>query len=126
MSELALRFLASFDRPDPGSEVPFYLASSLGGSRDLRGFAINRFRDRGRMLLTVEHRVRVARSLHLALFADAGKVFQHRREFDLHSLEHDFGIGIRLHNRGGIVGRLDLARSREGFALYASLADITF
>ena len=41
---LAVRALASADRPSSGARVPFYLQEALGGSRTLRGFDTFRFR----------------------------------------------------------------------------------
>ena len=45
---IALRALASVTSTDDGDEVPYFLMPSLGGGRELRGYASWRFRDRNR------------------------------------------------------------------------------
>jgi outer membrane protein assembly factor BamA len=111
---LAVRFLTSFDRPSSGSEVPFYLMESLGGSNSLRGFPEYRFRDRNLLLMSAEYRWDAAEFLEMALFYDTGKVFSRPGDFDFTGLEKGYGGGLRIKRSGTIFLRLELGHSREG------------
>jgi hypothetical protein len=66
---LALRALASADRPASGARVPFYLQEPIGGSRTLRGFRTFRFRGEKILLLQAEYRWEAWPALFLDLFS---------------------------------------------------------
>jgi surface antigen Omp85-like protein len=111
---LAGRVLGSFDRPDSGSRVPFYLQSSLGGSHILRGFRSFRFRDENLIAFSAEYRFDVVPKVELAVFYDAGKVFADRKDLDLRGLETSWGGGVRLKSPKKVRLRVDVGHSREG------------
>ncbi len=115
---IALRFSASLDQARSGQSVPFYLQRTLGGSNDLRGFREFRFRDQNAMVINLEYRWEAWIGLDMALFADAGKVFRDRSDFDLRDLESDVGIGFRFNVEKGVFWRIDIARSREGTRVF--------
>ncbi|MBI2841407.1 MAG: BamA/TamA family outer membrane protein [Acidobacteria bacterium] len=115
---IALRFSTSLDHPRSGQSVPFYLQRTLGGSNDLRGFREFRFRDQNVMVINLEYRWEAWIGLDMALFADAGKVFRDRSDFDLRNLESDVGIGFRFNVEKGVFWRIDIARSREGTRVF--------
>jgi hypothetical protein len=115
---LAVHFYGSGDRAEPGSRVPFYMQETLGGSESLRGFREYRFRDRYLFYLSGEYRWEPVRAVELALFYDTGKVFSRRDELDFTGLSKSAGIGIRFKTAGGVVLRVDAARSREGTRIY--------
>jgi outer membrane protein assembly factor BamA len=50
-----------------------------------------------------------------ALFVDAGTVAARRQDLSLGDMDVSYGIGFRFHSNSAVVGRLDLAFSREGF-----------
>ena len=110
---LAVRALASADRPASGARVPFYLQEPLGGSRTLRGFRTFRFRGEKLLLLQAEYRWEAWPALELALFADAGRSYGRGEDFAMRGLETDYGFGVRLKTHDAVVARLDVARSRE-------------
>jgi hypothetical protein len=112
---LALRAEAVLTDTDAGHEVPFYLQPTLGGAKNLRGYREFRFRDRNSLLLGAEYRWEAWWALDAALFVDAGTVAPRRRDLSVSDMDVSYGIGFRFHSNRAVVGRLDLAFSREGF-----------
>jgi hypothetical protein len=112
---LALRTIGAFTTADSGQSVPFYLQPTLGGHRDLRGFRESRFQDNNTLLLGAEYRWQAWWALDGALFVDAGTVAASRRDLSLNSMDVSYGVGFRFHSNSALVGRLDLAFSKEGF-----------
>lgn len=110
---LALRAVLSMDQTDPGSRVPFYLQSGLGGSHILRGFGSHRFRGTHLMAYSGEYHFEVVPKVEVALFYDAGKVFEDRKNLDFRGLETSWGAGVRLKSVKKVRIRLDVASSRE-------------
>ncbi|MEZ5400495.1 MAG: BamA/TamA family outer membrane protein [Bryobacteraceae bacterium] len=101
-----------------GQRVPFYAQPTLGGSDDLRGFHRFRFHGNHAIVTTAEYRWEVFPALDMALYGDAGKVFDQLREFDLRHSATSFGLGFRIKNRGRVVVRLDTGYSREGLQVW--------
>jgi outer membrane protein assembly factor BamA len=72
---------------------------SLGGDSGLRGYPAQWFNEFGasKLLINLEYRTRpwVISSVHVGavLFYDAGTVYQHLAEFDLHQ---GVGVGLRI------------------------------
>jgi len=121
---IAARFGVSLDDPKTGSRVPFYLQKSLGGSNDLRGFREFRFRDLNQMIGNLEYRWEAWSGLDMAIFADAGKVFADRKEFDFNNLENSYGFGFRFNTAKNVFWRIDLARSREGTRAFLKFENV--
>jgi hypothetical protein len=112
---LALRAEAVLTDADAGHQVPFYFQPTLGGAKDLRGFREFRFRDQNSLLLGAEYRWEAWWALDGAFFVDAGTVAARRRDLSLRDMDLSYGVGFRFHSNSAVVGRLDLAFSREGF-----------
>jgi outer membrane protein assembly factor BamA len=110
---IALRGMVTTTDTENGHEVPYYLLPSLGGSRNVRGYSTFRFRDRHRILSSVEYRWTPSRFLDMALFYDAGKVTARRADLDFSGLESSFGIGMRAVTLNGTALRIEVAHSRE-------------
>jgi hypothetical protein len=53
----------------------------------------------------------------MALFYDAGKVTNRRRDLDLEHLVSDWGIGARFHGPTATVLRIEAARGSDGWRL---------
>jgi hypothetical protein len=98
---------------EPGSQVPFYLAPSLGGNNTLRGYNDYRFHDRNMMVFNAEVRVAVFEHVDAVGLFDAGNVAA--RFGDLNFDKRSYGIGVRAHSATSTFARLDLARSEEGW-----------
>lgn len=118
---LALRQVTSLDDPDAGSSVPFYMQSTLGGSRFLRGYDSFRFRDDKLLALAGEYRFELRPKIELALIYETGKVFPTIRDFNLSHLRHSYGAGIRLKSPRKVKLRLDVLHSPEGTRVQVKL-----
>ena len=112
---LAVRAAAVVTDSDANQHVPFYFQPTLGGAQTLRGFREFRFRDQNSLLFSAEYRWEAWWALDGALFVDAGTVAPTRRALSLGDMDVSYGIGFRFHSNGAVIGRLDLAFSREGF-----------
>jgi len=112
---LAFRAIGAFTTADSGQSVPFHLQPTLGGHRDLRGYRESRFRDNNTFLLGAEYRWQAWWALDGAFFVDAGTVAPTRQDLSLRNTEVSYGVGFRFHSNSALVGRLDLAFSKEGF-----------
>jgi hypothetical protein len=114
---LAFHALATATTAEAGEQVPVVLMPTLGGAETLRGFETRRFTDLNRLLLSAEYRWRPSRYIDMALFSDAGQVAPRWGDIRLSDLEHDFGLGIRVHGpaASGIAARVEAARSDEGW-----------
>ena len=121
---LALRQFLTLTSMPTGHEIPFYEMETLGGSRTLRGFSTFRFRDRNAVLINAEYRWQIFRPLDLALFMDAGHVFHKFEDMAIESFEVDYGVGFRFKAGERVVGRFDVAHSREGFSTNLELGGI--
>jgi len=111
---LALRALVSVSDADAGSDVPFYLQSTLGGQDDLRGFRRFRFRDRNALLFQAEYRWEIFTAMDGAIFYDTGKVAARREDLSLDDLESDYGIGFRFGTVNGVFLRVEGAFGSSG------------
>jgi outer membrane protein assembly factor BamA len=120
---IALRARTNHSFVPDGQVVPFYLQTVLGGSTDLRGYRPFRFYGDNSFVMNAEWRWEVFSGLDMALFADAGKVFQHHNEFDLRNLESAVGIGMRFNARNNTFIRLDAGFSHEGFQVWFAFGD---
>ena len=101
---------------DDDDVVPYFLMPSLGSSSTLRAFNSRRFRDRHSLLASGEFRWIPNRlGMDMALFYDAGKVTSRRADLNFSGLEHNAGIGLRLHGPSLTVIRIELARGSEGW-----------
>lgn len=101
---------------DDEDVVPYFLMPSLGSSSTLRAYSSRRFRDRHSLLASAEWRWIPNRlGLDMALFYDAGKVTSRRADLNFSGLEHNAGIGLRLHGPSLTVIRIELARGSEGW-----------
>src|SRR5690606_28590068 len=106
---LALRAIAEQNQADAGATVPFYLRPTIGGSRTLRGFERQRFRDNAVLLLQPEYRYEVNAFVMGAIFVDAGQAAPSLRRMRWDDLRTDYGIGLRVGYATGVAIRTDVA-----------------
>ncbi len=121
---LALRGKVEATEAGAGQQVPFYLEPTLGGPDDLRGYRAFRFYDRNAALLTGEYRWNILGSLAMAIFYDAGQVFDNWRQINFRNLHADYGFGFRVKTSKGVFMRIDTAFSHEGVAVWARFNNI--
>jgi outer membrane protein assembly factor BamA len=115
---VTLRALAVASKPDDGHEVPFYLQPTLGGSRHLRGFVTDRFRDRNLLLMQAEYGWDIWPFLNAVFFYERGGVAADWRQLTFKSLRQDYGLGLRLGSARTVAVRTDVAfGSGEGTRL---------
>jgi hypothetical protein len=106
---------------DRGDNIPYFLLPQLGGGRTLRGYHSGRFRGRHSILTSGEFRwIPNRMALDLALFFDAGKVTERRRDLDFDGLNTDWGIGVRFHGPTSTVLRIEAARGSDAWRLVLS------
>ena len=120
----AFRARSALTFRENGQIIPFYMQPWLGGSEDLRGYRPFRFRDDNLVVANAEYRWEVFSGLDMALFADAGKVFARRSEFDLSHMESDVGFGFRFNARNVTFLRLDVGFSHEGFQVWVKFNNV--
>ena len=112
-----------------GEDIPFFERSMLGGQNSLRGFGVGRFVDDHSIVLNFEERIQL---FHLRLFGtiaevetapflDIGKVMSTFGYRLLSNYEFNPGIGFRAIARPNVVGRVDVAKSKDGHAVFAGL-----
>lgn len=117
---LASRLLASADLGAGSNDVPFYLQQTLGGANTMRAFPSYRLRGTELLHATVESRWRLTSMIEVAPFLDAGRVRGGQLPSGLSGWLVAPGVGLRLRYKQLEVGRLDVARGRDGVrAVYA-------
>jgi len=121
---IALRGRVDATDPHQGNRTPFYLQPTLGGSDDLRGFRPFRFYGNASMVLTGEYRWEVFSGLDMALFMDAGRVYNNWHDIAFAALEKDAGFGFRFNVRSQVFWRIDFGFSREGFQIWSRFSNI--
>jgi len=115
----ALHGSSSLTTAGNGQLVPFYLQPTLGGANTLRGYRFNRFYGDNSVMVSGEYRWFCSPTLDMAVFADAGKVFQSWEQWNFHNLESDVGFSVRFKGRAGRPAiSVDTAFSHEGFQLW--------
>ncbi len=121
---IALRAKSALSYAGAGQRVPFYLQPTVGGSEDLRGFRPFRFYDDNSMVFNAEYRWETFSGLDMAVFADAGKVFHRKADWNLRNLEGCFGAGMRFNVRNSVFLRLDAGFSHEGFQVWVKFNNV--
>lgn len=110
--------------------VPFYERPSLGGETTLRGFGRGRFVSNFAWLLNLEERISLMRraimgnviEVEVAPFVDIGRVGRSlNADGIINNAQINPGVGLRVLARPNIAGRLDVARGRDGMAVYVGL-----
>jgi len=107
-------------RAAAGDRVPHFLMPVLGDGEHLRGFANQRFVDGQRLLAQGEYRYRLTDQLHVAGFADVGRVAPSVGDLGPGGMHLSGGGGLRMQTAEGFSIRADLARSREQWAFIVS------
>src|SRR6185312_13685883 len=90
----------------------------LGGPLYLRGYALDRFRDRVAADATVEYRWDLTEWIAAHAFVDAGRVYGALAELTAADMRTGYGVGLDV-GRGTM--RIDLASSVDG-GLYLAVA----
>jgi outer membrane protein assembly factor BamA len=115
---IALRGRATLTDTDGRHRVPFFLQPVVGGSETLRGYRPYRFYGDQALVMTAEYRYEIFSGLDMAVFADAGKVAERKKDLDFRNLESSVGFGFRFNVKNNVFLRIDTAFSHEGFQVW--------
>jgi hypothetical protein len=94
-------------------ETPFTELPTLGGAKLLRGYDLERFRDKIAGVGTLEYQWDLSRSLYASTFVDSGRVWSTWDQLTLDGLRTGFGMALELHTptlhllRGSIATSVD-------------------
>jgi hypothetical protein len=122
---LAVRATGLIADARSGKAVPFFLLPRLGGSGTLRGFDDLRFHDTKAFVINAEYRypfwniginngVNEGLAGDIVLFMDTGMVFHSfSNDVKYNNLSTNYGFGIRLRRKNGVMGRGMIAHSKE-------------
>jgi hypothetical protein len=95
-------------------EVPFTELPRLGGSTYLRGYNLDRFRDRVAALGTATYSWDLSQWISANLFVDAGRVFPGLDQLSLDDVRVGYGASIEGHSVESFVMEASIASSIDG------------
>lgn len=112
----------------PGSKIPFYEQSSLGGEYIFRGYNAGRYYDKGAWEFELEQRIRLFQTNIFGVVADwridpfvaVGQVYHGLKE-SINHVRLAAGVGFRAWVRPNVLGRVDLASGGDGLKIYVEL-----
>lgn len=103
-----------------GDDIPLFELSVLGGvstENAIRGYTINRFQDKGKILMNAEYRFPIWRKLGGNVFVDCGTVWPSLNHMNFQKLAVGLGLGLRCYLKN-FLARLDVGFSKEGSGIY--------
>jgi hypothetical protein len=115
---IALRAVTALTFHSSNQVVPFYLQSTLGSDTDLRGYARYRFYGQNLLSMNAEYRWEIGYKFDMAIFVDAGNVFNRPGDISLSNLRTSEGFGFRIKNQQRPFARFDVGFSKEGVQLW--------
>jgi Omp85 superfamily domain len=101
-------------------EIPFTELPRIGGSRLMRGYARNRFRDRTATAFSVEYKFPINRTMSAFAFLDGGGAWRELTDFDPAELHPGYGAGVQLHTANLFLTRFLVASGDDGLTFYLS------
>jgi len=107
-------------------EVPFTQLPRLGGKTLLRGYPLDRFRDRAAALGSIEYAWDVSRELSASTFVDAGRVFPSLYDLDVDGLRVGYGVALEAHSSRTFLIRASIASSIDGGVFFDIALDPVF
>ncbi|MGD8539245.1 MAG: BamA/TamA family outer membrane protein [Candidatus Aminicenantes bacterium] len=109
-----------------GEDVPLYEMSVLGGSSEMtamRGYMLNRFKDKGKFLINTEYRFPLWERLGGNIFVDWGLVWPSWKKIRFDLAAKNFGWGLRYYLKNFVV-RFDMGFSSEGTGIHFNFGHI--
>jgi hypothetical protein len=100
--------------------IPFTELPRLGGSRLMRGYPRNRFRDRSVTAFTAEYRFPISRTFSAFAYLDGGGAWRKLADFDPRELHPGYGGGIELHTAQLFLTRFLVGAGDDGVTFYLS------
>ncbi len=98
-------------------DTPWGLLAGMGGSRNMRGYYENRYRDKGEMDFTLELRQRVYKRIGVVAWGGVGQVFPKINKMNIKQLLPNYGFGVRWEFKKNVNVRLDMGfgKNQSGF-----------
>ncbi len=95
-------------------EVPFNELPYLGGRTQLRGYALERFRDKIAAVGSLEYTWDLSRILYSSLFVDVGRVYPSLDDLTFDNMRCGFGFALEAHTLKSFLARVQVATSIDG------------
>jgi hypothetical protein len=95
-------------------DVPFFELPQLGGSKVLRGYDSERFRDRIAVLGSLDYEWELSEMFAARLFTDVGRVYGSWDELEATGLRVGYGVGFDARTRASFLFRTSVASSIDG------------
>lgn len=95
-------------------DLPFTELPRLGGRYVLRGYQIDRFRDKIAAVAQAAYKFGLSRYLAASAFVDVGRVFSSLDEVSLEDPRVGFGGALEVYSATNMVVRLEVASSIDG------------
>jgi hypothetical protein len=105
----------------PRDEIPFLELPRLGGSRMLRGYDRDRYRDRVSAVAQAAYLFSMSRYLAASLFVDVGRVYSGLDALTYKDQHVGFGGALEVYNDKSMVIRAEVAASIDG-GVYAYIS----
>jgi len=120
---IAFRTDVETNREKGGSVIPFFDLPIIGSHSTVRGIPSRRYTDKSSLTASLEYRYRIWRHFDWGLFVDTGQVGPEIGDFSFSKDRLHTGYGMRLMMRAGKRAMsVDVAHSREGWAVYADFS----
>lgn len=103
-------------------DIPFSELPRVGGSRLMRGYARNRFRDRTVTAFTLEYKFPISRTFAAFAFLDGGGAWRKLADFDPTELHPGYGGGIQIHTAELFLTRFLVGAGDDGVTFYLSFS----
>jgi Omp85 superfamily domain len=98
----------------PIDQIPFTDLPRLGGNELLRGFEIDRFRDRVVAMASIEYDFPVHYGVNAYGFIDGGRVAHDLAGLDPSDLHYGWGAGLQVQSLSAFLLRAQISHSTEG------------
>ena len=103
-----------------GDRIPLFELSVLGGGSTenaIRGYKMNRFQDKGKILMNCEYRFPIWKKLGGNIFVDYGTVWPSLSSINFRESAANIGWGLRYYLQN-FLARFDMGFSKEGIGIY--------
>lgn len=103
-----------------GDRIPLFELSVLGGGSTenaMRGYKMNRFHDKGKILMNCEYRFPIWKKFGGNIFVDYGTVWPSLASINFQKSAVNIGWGLRYYLKN-FLARFDMGFSKEGIGIY--------
>ncbi|MBF0430961.1 MAG: BamA/TamA family outer membrane protein [Fibrobacteria bacterium] len=113
-------------RPLRNENIPFFYLSEIGETGTVRGYKRGRFRDRDRLMGTIEYRYPIWspswRVIEMVVFSDIGQVAHNIfTDLEAENFFFGYGFGLRMYTELGRVLNFEVGFSDERIRVYFAL-----